>query len=306
VSPRLVLTVALLAASPAAAQPDLVARGEYLVRAAGCISCHTVPGGGKPFAGGRALKTPFGTFYTPNITPDRDTGIGAWSDADFLRALREGVGPNGQNYFPVFPYPSFTRITDDDARAIKAYLISLPPVHQPNRPHEVPFPFSLRWLQSAWKLLYFTPGPYQPHQTIGDEYNRGAYLVTALSHCGECHTPRNGFGAVRPDMALAGTRDGPDGALVPNITKDPDTGIGKWDKSDLADLLQSGQTPEQSSVKGAMKEAVQDGLKYLSEADRKAIAEYVFAQPAIYNNVTAPDARPWYRRWWDWLLSLIP
>ena len=304
-NPRPVLAAALLAAAPAAAQPDLVARGEYLVHAAGCTSCHTVPGG-KPFAGGRALKTPFGTFYTPNITPDRDSGIGAWSDADFLRALRQGVGPDGENYFPVFPYPSFTRITDDDARAIKAYLFSLPPVHQPNRPHEVPFPFSLRWLQSGWKLLYFTPGPYQPQQTTGDEYNRGAYLVTALSHCGECHTPRNAFGAVRTDLALAGTRDGPDGEVVPNITKDPQTGIGGWDKGDLADLLQSGQTPEQSSVKGAMKEAVQDGLKYLTEADRKAIAEYIFAQPAIVNNVTTPDARPWYRRCWDWLVSLLP
>ncbi len=302
-----VLAAAILPALPAAAAtPEQIARGEYLVRAADCYSCHTVPGAGKPFAGGRALKTPFGTFYTPNITPDRDTGIGAWSDADFLRALREGVRPDDANYFPVFPYPSFTRITDADALAIKAYLFSLPPVHQPDRPQEVPLPFSWRWLQTGWKLLYFTPGPYQPHATIGDEYNRGAYLVTALSHCGECHTPRNAFGAVRTDMALAGTKDGPDGELVPNITADPDTGIGKWDKRDLADLLHTGQTPEQSDVKGAMREAVQDGLKYLTEADRNAIAEYVFAQPTIVNNVTAADTRPWYRRWWDWLVSLIP
>ena len=303
---RLVLTLALLAASPAAAQPDLVTRGEYLVHAADCYSCHTVPGGGKPFAGGRALKTPFGTFYTPNITPDRETGIGAWTDADFLRALRDGVGPNGENYFPVFPYPSFTRITDDDARAIKAYLFSLPPVRQSNRPHEVPFPFSLRWLQSGWKFLYFAHGPFQPLPGLNAEQNRGAYLVTARSHCGECHTPRNAFGAVRPDMALAGTRDGPDGELVPNITPDKQTGIGQWDKSDLADLLQTGQTPEQSNVKGAMKEAVQDGLKYLTDADRKAIAEYIFAQPPIVNNVAAADQRAWYLRWWDWLVSLIP
>ena len=301
----IVAAVVLVSTPAAATTPEQVARGEYLVRAADCYSCHTVAGG-TPFVGGRALATPFGTFYTPNITPDRDTGIGAWSDADFLRALREGVRPDGANYFPVFPYPSFTRITDDDARSIKAYLFSLPPVHHANRPHEVPFPFSLRWLQTGWKILYFTPGPYQPHATIGDEYNRGAYLVTALSHCGECHTPRNAFGALRGDMALAGTRDGPDGELVPNITHDPDTGIGKWDKSDLADLLQSGQTPEQSSIKGAMKEAVQDGLKYLTDDDRNAIAEYIFAQPSIFNNPAAPDARPWYRRGWDWLVSLIP
>jgi mono/diheme cytochrome c family protein len=252
-----------------------------------------------------ALTTPFGTFYTPNITPDRDTGIGTWSDADFLRALREGVRPDGANYFPTFPYPSFTRITDDDALAIKAYLFSLPPAHQADRPHEVPFPFSWRWLQTGWKSLYFTPGPFRPLPTLGDTYNRGAYLVTALSHCGECHTPRNFLGAPRGDLTLAGTRDGPDGQLVPNITPDPETGIGTWDKSDLADLLRTGQTPEQSRVKGAMKEAIADGLKYLTDADRDAITEYIFAQPPIANRVRAADARPWYRRWRDWFISLI-
>jgi mono/diheme cytochrome c family protein len=295
---------ALLSLPAAAANPqDQVARGEYLVRAADCYSCHTAPGG-QPFAGGRALTTPFGTFYTPNITPDRETGIGAWSDGDFLRALREGVRPDGANYFPAFPYPSFTRITDDDALAMKAYLFSLPPVHQADRPHEVPFPFSLRWLQTGWKFFYFTPGSFRPAPTLGDTYNRGAYLVTALSHCGECHTPRNFLGAPRGDLALAGTPDGPDGQLVPNITPDPESGIGTWDKSDLADLLRTGQTPEQSRVKGAMKEAIADGLKYLTDADRDAIAEYVFAQPPVLNRVTAVDARPWYRRWRDWLVSL--
>ncbi len=271
--------------TPAAAAEDVVARGEYLVRAGGCFSCHTAAGG-QPLAGGRALATPFGTFYSPNITPDPDTGIGRWTDAQFLRALREGVRPDGANYFPVFPYPSFTGITDSDALAIKAYLYSVPAVRQDNRPHDVVFPFSWRFLQTGWKLLFFTPGPFQPAPERSAAYNRGAYLATALAHCGECHTPRNFFGATRSGQRLSGTSDGPDGQLVPNITPDPGTGIGKWEKSDVVELLKTGTTPEQSKVKGAMRETVQDGLKYLSDADLEAIADYLFAQPPIVHDVT--------------------
>jgi len=185
----LVLTLVVPAAA-AAANEDAVTRGEYLVRAGGCFSCHTAAGG-KKLAGGRAFSTPFGTFYSPNITPDPETGIGRWTDAQFLRALREGVRPDGANYFPVFPYPSFTGITDSDALAIKAYLFSLPPVHRENLTHDVRFPFSWRFLQTGWKLLFFTPGPFQPAPDRSVSYNRGAYRVTALAHCGECHTPRN-------------------------------------------------------------------------------------------------------------------
>jgi mono/diheme cytochrome c family protein len=274
----------LTRAVPAAGEEDAVERGEYLVRAGGCFSCHTAPGGQK-LAGGRALPTPFGTFYSPNITPDPDTGIGRWTDAQFLRALREGVRPDGANYFPVFPYPSFTGITDSDALAMKAYLFSLPPVHQQNRPHDVPFPFSWRFLQTGWKLLFFTPGPFQPMPDRSAAYNRGAYLVTALAHCGECHTPRNFLGATRSGWSLAGTRDGPEGQLVPNITPDPTTGIGKWEKDDVVELLRTGTTPEQSKVKGAMRETIQDGLKYLRDDDLEAIADYLFAQPAIVHEV---------------------
>ena len=268
-----------------AGEEDTVARGEYLVRAGGCFSCHTVPGGPQ-LAGGRALATPFGTFYTPNITPDPGTGIGRWSDGDFLRALHEGIRPDGANYFPVFPYTSFTRITDSDALAIKTYLFSLPAVQQENRPHEVAFPFSWRFLQTGWKLLFFSPGPFRPTPDRSAIYNRGAYLVTALAHCGECHTPRNLLGATRSGQWLIGTQDGPDGQLVPNITPDPETGIGKWDKEDVVELLKTGTTPEQSRVKGAMREVVEDGLKYLSPDDLEAIADYLFAQPAIVHEVT--------------------
>jgi mono/diheme cytochrome c family protein len=261
-----------------------VTRGEYLVRAGGCFSCHTAARGPK-LAGGRALATPFGTFYSPNITPDPETGIGRWTDAQFLRALREGVRPDGANYFPVFPYPSFTGITDSDALAIKAYLFSLPPVRQQNRPHDVAFPFSWRLLQTGWKLLFFTPGPFQPAPDRSVAYNRGAYLVTALAHCGECHTPRNFLGAMRSGQWLAGTPDGPDGQLVPNITPDPSTGIGKWEKEDVVDLLKTGATPEQSKVKGAMREVIEDGLKYLRDGDLEAIADYLFGQPPIVHEV---------------------
>ncbi len=279
------LALMLLGSAGAAAERDTVERGEYLVRAGGCVSCHTAAGGPK-LAGGRALATPFGTFYSPNITPDPETGIGRFTDAQFLRALREGVRPDGANYFPVFPYPSFTGITDSDASAIKAYLFSLPAVRRQNRPHDVPFPFSWRFLQTGWKVLFFTPGPFRPAPERSVAYNRGAYLVTALAHCGECHTPRNFLGATRTGERLSGTDDGPDGQLVPNITPDPGSGIGKWEKSDVVELLKTGTTPEQSKVKGAMRETIQDGLKYLSDADLEAIADYLFAQPPIVHDVT--------------------
>ena len=269
-----------------AADDDLIARGAYLTRAGGCFSCHTdTAAGATPLAGGRALKTPFGTFYSPNITPDAATGIGQWSDADFRRALREGVRPDGAHYFPVFPYPSFTRITDTDLQAIRAYLFSLPPAPTRNRAHDVSFPFSWRFLQAGWKLLFFRPGPFTPTPDRGEPFNRGAYLVTALAHCGECHTPRNLFGALRRELFLAGTPDGPDGQLVPNITPDRTTGIGDWTRDDIVELLRSGTTPEQSEVKGAMREAVRDGLRYLTDGDREAIAEYLLAQPPLVHAI---------------------
>jgi mono/diheme cytochrome c family protein len=264
---------------------NIVARGEYLTRAGGCFSCHTAPGG-EPMAGGRALATPFGTFYSPNLTPDVETGIGSWTDAQFLRALRKGVRPDGSDYFPVFPYPSFTGITTGDVLAIKTYLFSRPAVRQPNRQHDVAFPFSWRFLQSGWRLLFFRPGPFRPSPERSATYNRGAYLVTALSHCGECHTPRNALGAMRPSLWLAGTADGPDGQVVPNITPDPTTGIGEWQKADLVELLKTGTTPEQTTVKGAMREAIADGFKYLSDDDLAAIADYLLAQPPIVHQVT--------------------
>jgi mono/diheme cytochrome c family protein len=273
--------VLFFAAAAAAAESDLVSRGAYLADAADCVSCHTDnKHRGKPYAGGRAIATPFGTFYSPNITPDRDTGIGRWSEAQFARALRDGVRPDGANLFPVFPYPSFTKIVDADARAIKAYLFSLPPVRLRNRPHEVSFPFSSRFLLTGWKLLFFAPGPFKPNPGRSAVWNRGAYLVTGLAHCGECHTPRNFLGAFEPSRFLAGTAHGPDGKPVPNITPDPETGIGNWTEDDIIGVLTDGHTPDLDYVGGAMAEVVKSTAR-LTDADRHAIAVYLKSLPPV-------------------------
>jgi mono/diheme cytochrome c family protein len=271
----------LLTVPAGAAEPDAIARGAYLANAADCEACHTDRRhGGQLYAGGRALATPFGTFYSPNITPDPETGIGRWSDEQFLHALRDGVRPDGANYFPVFPYPSFTKITDADARAIKAYLFSLPAVRQANRTHDVSFPVSWRFLQSGWKLLFFNPGPFRPEPERSEAYNRGAYLVSALAHCGECHTPRNWFGANEPDRFLAGNPDGPDGKEVPNITPDRKTGIGNWTEDDITGVLTDGHTPDLDQVGGAMAEVVKSTAR-LTDADRRAIAVFLQSVPAV-------------------------
>jgi mono/diheme cytochrome c family protein len=273
----------LLPVLSVSAAADEASRGGYLANAAGCEDCHTDRDhGGQPYAGGRALATPFGTFYSPNITPDSETGIGRWSEEQFLRALRDGVCPDGANYFPVFPYPSFTKITDSDARAIKAYLFSLPAARQADRAHDISFPVSWRFLQNGWKLLFFSPGPFRPAPERSEAYNRGAYLVTALAHCGECHTPRNWFGAMEPGRFLAGNPDGPDGKSVPNITPDPQTGIGNWSEEDIATLLKTGQTPEFDFVGGAMGEIVRNTSR-LDDADRRAIAVYLKSLPPIHS-----------------------
>jgi mono/diheme cytochrome c family protein len=193
--------------------------------------------------------------------------------------LREGVRPDGANYFPVFPYPSFTGITDEDARAIKAYLFSLPAVRQSNRPHDISFPVSWRFLQTGWKLLFFTPGPFRPAPGRSAADNRGAYLVTALAHCGECHTPRNALGAPNLDGFLAGTPNGPDGKKVPNITQDKKTGIGDWSDEDIVNLLKTGMTPDLDFVGGAMSEVIKDTSR-LTDEDRRAIAGYLKTVPA--------------------------
>jgi mono/diheme cytochrome c family protein len=268
------------AASAAAPPSSAVARGAYLANAADCMACHTDSAhGGRPYAGGRAIATPFGTFYSPNITPDPETGIGRWTEAQFVRALRDGVRPDGANLYPVFPYTSFTRIADADARAIWVYLSSLPPVHHPNRKQDVSFPFSWRPLLTAWKWLFFDPGPFRPNPHRDAVSNRGAYLVSALAHCGECHTPRNWLGAPEASRFLTGAPVPGDGR-APNITPDPETGIGKWGEADIETLLSDGQTPDFDFVGGAMAEVVKSTAR-LTDADRHAIAVYLKSVPPI-------------------------
>lgn len=265
-----------------------VKRGEYIFYSSGCLGCHTdSKNKGPRLAGGHALKTPFGTFFGPNITPDKEHGIGAWSDADFIQALQDGKSPKGQHYFPVFPYTSFTKMTEKDMLDLKAYLFAQPAIDKPNIPHEIKFPFGWRFLMLGWKILFFESGEFQKVDGKPDSWNRGAYLAEAQSHCGECHTPRNIFGGAKSDLQFAGTLDGPDGELVPNITPDDTTGVGKWSAEDLSTLLASGELPWGDDVTGSMEEVI-EGTSRMTDADRRAIVEYLRDVPAIHRKLIPP------------------
>jgi len=276
----------LLPSSLQARTPDLVA-GERVFNAAGGCSCHTAENG-KFLAGGRPQQTPFGTFFSTNLTPDPETGIGRWSDADFLRAMREGVAPDGSHYFPVFPYTSFSKMTEADVLHLKDFLFAQPAVKQPNRPHDVGFPFNLRLSAWGWKLVNFHPEPLLPDPEKSEQWHRGRYLAEAVAHCGECHTPRNLLGALKPDWHYAGSREGPEGELAPNITPDAETGIGEWSADDLTYLLETGMLPDGDFIGGLMSEAVEFYARLPSE-DREAIAAYVRSLPPIRNQVRDPD-----------------
>lgn len=280
---------AATADAPPSGQGDpALERGAYLFAAAGCAGCHTdVKNQGALLAGGRPLDTPFGVFYSPNITPDPETGIGDWSDEDFIRALREGVSPDGDHLYPAFPYTSYSRMTEEDMRALKAYIFSLPPVRQENRPHDLGFPYGWRFLLGAWKMLNFEPGVHTADPGRSDSWNRGAYLVEALGHCGECHTPRDALGGLDGERWLAGTVDGPDGDKVPNITPDEETGIGSWSASQITGVLRTGLLPDGDVVGAGMGEVVENSTSRLTNEDRAAIAEYLQSQQPVAN----PDAR---------------
>lgn len=252
-------------------------RGAYVMRAAGCIGCHTDSAeGGEIFAGGPALKTDFGTFYGPNITPDKTYGIGGWSLEDFSRALGDGLAPGGGHYFPVFPYTSYTRMSAQDVADLKAHLDSLPPVAKPNRPHEISWPFSNRTHLGVWKLLNFEPGVFEPEPARDAVWNRGAYLVQGPGHCAECHTQRNLLGGFY-GSPLAGNRQGPDGTAVPAIDALYDHPGQPWSKEDLMLSLQTGLLPDGDTFDGSMGEFVDQGTSYLNDEDIAAIAAYLFS-----------------------------
>jgi len=261
-------------------------RGEYLVRAANCVGCHTdKERGGARFAGGGAVPTPFGSYFSRNITPDPVHGIGAWSDANFLTAIRRGIGPDGTHYFPAFPFTSFSGMTDQDILDMKAYLFTLTPDPTVNKPHDVMFPFDMRMNLRLWRALYFTEGPMLPIPNRSAEWNRGAYLVEAVAHCGECHTPRNMMGARKQDAAFSGAKlVGQKTPIAPNITQDPQDGIGKWTLEEIADFLKTGFTPRGDIVDAPMSAVVDEGTAHLTDSDRRAMAIYLKSVPALAGN----------------------
>jgi mono/diheme cytochrome c family protein len=276
----LLLSVVLLLGTffeNALAQTDFK-RGQYLAKVGGCVGCHTEEKqGAVPFAGGRALKTPFGTFYGPNITPDQQAGVGRWSEADFLKAMRFGVRPDGAHYFPAFPYPSFTKSTDPDLKDLWAYLRRLPPSARASRPHDLRFPFGFRFLLWGWKWFFFKPGPFAPEPSRSASLNRGAYLVDALGHCGECHTPRNFLGGPKKSRYLAGGKL-PVGGYAPNLTP---TRLKKVSDKDLKEFLQSGQTPDGDVVAETMGEVIRETTSQLASPDLDALIAYLRSLPPL-------------------------
>lgn len=272
------LVILLSAASGNVCAQGDAKRGQYLVQAGGCLACHTEDKkDAAPYAGGRALKTPFGIFYGPNITPDPQAGIGRWTEADFIRAMRHGERPDGAAYFPAFPYASFTGITDSDLRDLWAFLRTLPTSSRANREHDLKFPFGWRLLASIWKTLFFTPGPYANNLQLSPQINRGAYLVQALGHCGECHTPRNILGGPKRDRFLAGGK-GPDGKGIANLTP---ARLKKWDDKDLKDFLETGLTPDGDVAAETMGEVIRNTTSRLTADDLAALIAYLRSLPPL-------------------------
>jgi mono/diheme cytochrome c family protein len=276
------VAVAMLAPPRARAEMSVLERGKYLLHAGGCIACHTdkatLKAKGPILGGGRALKTPFGTFYGPNISPHPVLGIGRWTEAQFRRALRHGRAPSGYNYFPAFPYTSFTHMTDGDISALWAYLRTFKPVDRASRPHDIRFPYNIRFLVTFWKWLNFRRGAYRPDPAKSKTWNRGAYLVAALGHCGECHTPRGSLGGLKQRLAFSGAPD-----LAPNITPDKDTGIGRWSAEDIVTALKLGMLPNGDFVGHEMTEVIEYGTSQLNDGDLKAIAAYLQSLPPIHS-----------------------
>jgi mono/diheme cytochrome c family protein len=275
---------------PELANAALVKRGEYLARAADCAACHTAKGGA-PFAGGLGFVLPFGTIYSANITSDKDTGIGTWSDASFLNALHKGVDDQGVHLYPAMPYASYTSMTDADALAIKAYLFSLKPVHADIPDPALIFPFNQRWLMGVWSFLFNPDKRFEPNTAKSPQWNRGAYLAESLEHCGECHTPRTIFQSLNNRRKFAGPVQA--GWRAYNITSDPNSGIGAWSDADLAQYLSTGHADGHGSAGGPMGEAVDKSLSHLTKSDIAAIVVYLRSAPAIStHDLSAPKSVP--------------
>ena len=267
---------------------QLLARGEYLARAGDCVACHTAPTGAE-FAGGRAMPTPFGDLYVPNITPDDETGIGAWTADEFYRTLHQGIGRDGSLLYPAMPFASYTRVTRSDSDAIYAYLMSVTPVKQRNRPHELRFPYNQRELLVGWRTLYFREGEFQPDPSQTPQWNRGAYLVEGLGHCAMCHTQVNRLGGSVESRAFEGGMIPNQNWYAPSLTSNREAGLGDWSIQDIKDLLQTGVS-RRSTVYGPMAEVTVNSLQYLSDEDIEAMAVYLKSLPPRQAE-PPPDAR---------------
>ena len=269
---------------------DPIARGQYLTRAADCQACHTAKGGA-PFAGGLAFNLPVGAIFSPNITPDKDTGIGSWTDAQFLGALHRGVDDQGQPLYPAMPYAAFTYMTDADALAIKAYLFSLRPVHRPDQDDALRFPFNQRWLMAVWSRLFNPDQRFQPHADRSPQWNRGAYLAAALAHCGDCHTPRTFAQALDNHRKFAGAVAA--GWKAYNITGHRLYGVGAWSDAEIAQYLSTGHAAGRGSATGPMGEAVDLSLSHLTPSDIAALVVYLRSIPAVATpDQPAPAVNP--------------
>jgi mono/diheme cytochrome c family protein len=266
-----------------ATSADLVKRGEYLARIGDCVACHTADKS-RPFAGGLPIGTPFGTLYTPNITPDPDTGIGRWTDADFLRAMQEGIGKEGEHLYPAFPYAEYTRVAESDLLAIRAYLKTLTPIRYTPPRSDLSFPFNQRWLMFVWKLFNFHEGRFVPDPKQSPQWNRGAYLVEGLAHCEECHTPRNVMQGLKSSERFSGAVQA--GWRAFNITPDKAGGIGNWSEDDLVHYLATGVAPGRANAAGPMADVVADSTQYMTPDDLRAIGVYLRSVPAVAGGQT--------------------
>jgi mono/diheme cytochrome c family protein len=279
----------LVAATPGAAEDaadaNLIARGKYLAKAGDCMPCHTAAKD-KTFAGGLRINTPFGAIYSPNITPDRDTGIGAWTFEQFKNAVHSGIRADGQYLYPAMPFDAFTKITEDDLKALWAYFRSLPPIKQERHANDMTFPFNIRYGMLAWRLLFFRAQYFEPDPKKSAQWNRGAYLVEALAHCGDCHTPRNFMGATEASRRFQGAQI--DQWYAPDITARSLAKTNHWDKSQLIAFLQKGAA-NNSTVLGPMQEVVHDSLSFLTAGDLDAMATYLL-DPS--NEKSAPQSVP--------------
>ncbi|HEY8507428.1 MAG TPA: cytochrome c [Steroidobacteraceae bacterium] len=259
-------------------ETDPLAVGKYLAEAADCEACHTAEGG-QPFAGGRPFDTEFGTLYSPNITPDPETGIGSWTDEDFLRAMHEGIGKDGKRLYPAFPYAAYTYLTEEDVLAIKAYLFSIPPVKNKAPEHTLRFPYNQRGLMAIWAAMYNPNERFQPVADRSPSWNRGAYLAEALGHCGDCHTPRTPLQSLDNRRKFAGGMA--EGWRAYNLTSDKESGIGLWTEEELEQYLKTGHSQNRGSAFGPMAEAVHLSFQKLTPSDVSAIVEYVRSIPPV-------------------------